>query len=120
MKWRLLKPSVLTPEERLKQDLESRVKTTYYDSGRQSDRFCMEQALNYITRLESELNSLRARGTEQPSNELKLRRIKKMLTAFVTIVHVSPHIQDEKFRDCVKDVLTGTVEELSELELPST
>jgi len=68
MKLQLLKPSVLTPEERLKQDLESRVKTTYYDSGRQSDRYCMERALNYITRLESELNALRAHATKQETH----------------------------------------------------
>jgi len=73
MNLRLLKPSVLTPEERLKQDLESRVKTTYYDSGRQSDRFCMEQALNYIIRLETQLNEIltpRTRTEERPMKEL--------------------------------------------------
>jgi len=64
----VLKPPVLTPEERLKQDLESRVKTTYYDSGRQSDRFCMEQALNYIIRLETQLNEILAHGRKQETH----------------------------------------------------
>jgi hypothetical protein len=68
MKWRLLKPSVLTQEERLKQDLESRVKCTYYDSGRQSDRYCMEQALNYIIRLETQLNEILAHGRKQETH----------------------------------------------------
>jgi len=65
----VLKPPVLTPEERLKQDLESRVKTTYYDSGRQSDRFCMEQALNYIIRLETQLNEILAHGRKQENDQ---------------------------------------------------
>jgi hypothetical protein len=120
MKWRPIKTRPLTNEEMIKNALKDRIIWKTFDSERESDRHWMEQALNYIERLESQLSTPRDPGPQQPSNELKLRRIKKMLTAFVTIVHVSPHIQDEKFRDCVKDVLTGTVEELSELELPST
>jgi len=61
MKYKLLAHATLTPEDRLKKNLEYATKCQYFSSLQQTHRYYMEEALNYILRLESELNELRTR-----------------------------------------------------------
>lgn len=53
----------MTPQE-LKKHLDDRTAWRSPDTGRESDRYLISQALEYITRLESDLESLRNRYIE--------------------------------------------------------
>lgn len=62
MKMELLKPRVLTKEEFLKKVLKDRLMWKSFDSDRETDRHYIGEALNYILRLEAEVNALRSRN----------------------------------------------------------
>jgi len=53
----------MNPQE-LKKHLEDRTAWRSFDTGRESDRYLISEALNYINRLESDLESLRNRYIE--------------------------------------------------------
>lgn len=68
MKWRPLITRTLTKEEFLKKVLKDRLMWKSFDEEREGDRHYMGEALNYILRLEAELNDLRARCTQQETH----------------------------------------------------